>query len=102
MNSKPKAIAVRAWPLLPQECSCRGARKAMRSPRYRLWSEIFAVASAFFLFAADWDLAWAQDQSSPQTNAQPWAAPARAARKTNPIPADEKSIARGKELYFRG
>jgi mono/diheme cytochrome c family protein len=34
--------------------------------------------------------------------AEPWTAPARAARKTNPISADEKSIARGKELYVKG
>ena len=31
----------------------------------------------------------------------PWKAPARAARKANPIPADEKSLAIGKELYGR-
>ena len=33
--------------------------------------------------------------------AEPWTAPDRAARKANPIPADEKSIARGKALYFQ-
>jgi mono/diheme cytochrome c family protein len=29
----------------------------------------------------------------------PWVAPARAARKKNPIPADAKSIAAGKDIY---
>lgn len=32
---------------------------------------------------------------------EPWKAPARAARKANPIPADDKSIATGKVLYAR-
>jgi mono/diheme cytochrome c family protein len=30
----------------------------------------------------------------------PWVAPARAARKKNPIPADDKSIAAGKAVYI--
>jgi mono/diheme cytochrome c family protein len=30
-----------------------------------------------------------------------WKAPARASRKKNPIPADEKSIARGEEVFVR-
>ena len=32
--------------------------------------------------------------------ADEWAAPSRAARKGNPIPADDKSIAQGKELFI--
>jgi len=32
---------------------------------------------------------------------EPWKAPARAAKKANPIPSDEKSIAAGKVLYGR-
>ena len=31
----------------------------------------------------------------------PWTAPARAAKKANPIPADEKSLALGKELFVK-
>jgi mono/diheme cytochrome c family protein len=30
-----------------------------------------------------------------------WTAPSRAARKKNPIPADEKSVALGKQLYIK-
>lgn len=30
-----------------------------------------------------------------------WKAPARAAKKTNPVPADEKSIAAGKAVYIK-
>jgi mono/diheme cytochrome c family protein len=33
--------------------------------------------------------------------AEPWNAPARAARKKNPIPADDKSIAAGKVVYTK-
>ena len=33
---------------------------------------------------------------------EPWTAPARAARKQNPVPADDKSVAQGKELYLAG
>lgn len=31
----------------------------------------------------------------------PWEAPARAARKKNPVPADDKSLAAGKEVYIK-
>ena len=34
-----------------------------------------------------------------QTSVEPWKAPARAARKKNPVPADAASIVRGKLLY---
>ena len=40
--------------------------------------------------------AWAQDGGGDQ-----WEAPARAARKKNPIAADEKSLTLGKTLYIR-
>ena len=33
--------------------------------------------------------------------ADEWKAPARAAKKKNPVPADEKSIAAGKEVYLK-
>lgn len=33
---------------------------------------------------------------------EPWKAPARAARKENPIPADPKSVGQGKELFVMG
>jgi mono/diheme cytochrome c family protein len=38
--------------------------------------------------------AWAEDQPE-------WVAPARAARKTNPVPADDSSIAAGQELFTK-
>ena len=44
------------------------------------------------LFAAD----------SPTNVEEPWVAPARAARKQNPVPADAKSVAQGKELFITG
>ena len=53
---------------------------------------------AFLVFGAALAIgsfhSYAEDQ---QTD---WTAPARAARKKNPIPADEKSIATGKEVYI--
>ena len=39
--------------------------------------------------------------SSSADAAEEWKAPARAARKINPIPSDEKSIALGKAVYAR-
>ena len=39
--------------------------------------------------------------SSRADTEEPWKAPARAAKKANPIPADDKSIAAGKVLYSR-
>lgn len=36
-----------------------------------------------------------------QTPAEEWKAPARAARKKNPIPADEQSVAAGKIVYAK-
>jgi len=41
-------------------------------------------------------------QTIVKTESEPWIAPARAARKQNPIPADGKSIAQGKELFTAG
>jgi len=41
-------------------------------------------------------------QEAPKSGTNVWMAPARAARKQNPTPADEKSIARGKELFTVG
>ena len=35
-----------------------------------------------------------------ETQTTDWQAPARAARKKNPVPADDKSIAAGKEVYI--
>jgi mono/diheme cytochrome c family protein len=42
----------------------------------------------------------AQEASKSSTNV--WTAPARAARKENPTPVDDKSRARGKELFTAG
>src|SRR6266567_1735848 len=41
-------------------------------------------------------------QGQPKTEGEAWIAPARAARKPNPIPADATSIAQGKELFVLG
>jgi mono/diheme cytochrome c family protein len=38
-------------------------------------------------------------QNAPKTELEAWTAPARAARKQNPIPADATSLAQGKELF---
>ena len=41
-------------------------------------------------------------QTLVKTESEPWIAPARAARKQNPIPADAKSVGQGKELFTVG
>lgn len=41
-------------------------------------------------------------QTAVKTGAEPWVAPERAARKLNPIPADAKSLAQGRELFIAG
>ena len=39
---------------------------------------------------------------APKAPLEEWVAPARAARKQNPAPADAKSVAQGRELYVAG
>ena len=41
-------------------------------------------------------------EKSPPPASEPWVAPTRSARKANPIPADAKSIAEGKQLFTAG
>ncbi len=41
-------------------------------------------------------------QNTSKTEGEPWIAPARAARRQNPTPADSKSLAQGKELFTAG
>ncbi len=41
-------------------------------------------------------------QNAPKTEGEAWIAPARAARKPNPIPVEAASIAQGKELFVLG
>ena len=54
-----------------------------------------AIALAILAGATSvWVSSYAQDAGT-----EPWKAPARAARKKNPIPADDKSIAAGKVMY---
>ncbi len=60
-------------------------------------SGLLQLASAVLLLAASSSLSTVLAQSA-STNAV-WEAPARAARKINPVPADAKSIAQGKQLY---
>jgi mono/diheme cytochrome c family protein len=40
-------------------------------------------------------------QSDPKAPQEEWVAPVRAAKKKNPVPADEKSMALGKAVYIR-
>ena len=60
-------------------------------------SGLLQLASAVLFLAASSSLSSVQAQSA-STNAV-WEVPARAARKANPVPADPKSIAQGKQLY---
>ncbi len=41
-------------------------------------------------------------QNAPKTEGEAWTAPARAARKQNPVSADTKSLVQGKELFVAG
>jgi mono/diheme cytochrome c family protein len=59
--------------------------------RYRLAAGVCSIATAAFLAAACWG----------QESTEEWKVPLRAARKKNPIPADEKSIAAGKVVYVK-
>lgn len=44
---------------------------------------------------------WSAMSGAAESDAQQWKAPARAARKKNPIPADDKSLAAGKAVYLK-
>jgi mono/diheme cytochrome c family protein len=52
------------------------------------------ILAVFLLTAFSSMVIQADDASSP-----PWVAPARAARKKNPIPADDKSVSAGRDVY---
>jgi len=58
---------------------------------------VLHLGGAVLLLAGSPSLSTVQAQSA-STN-EVWEAPARAARKPNPVPADAKSIAQGKQLY---
>src|SRR5438445_5391986 len=58
---------------------------------------ILHLGGAVLLLAGSPSLSTVQAQSA-STN-EVWEAPARAARKPNPVPADTKSLAQGKQLY---
>ena len=60
------------------------------------WLIVLLLAAGYFGLV----IIKAQEESKNGTNV--WIAPARAARKQNPTPADEKSITRGKELFTVG
>ena len=70
----------------------------MRSDKARSQKLIIALRSltAVVLICGGFNIGNAHSQGS-STNA--WTAPARAARKENPVASDAKSIAQGKELY---
>ena len=58
------------------------------------FSKLHLIALAWIVVCALITTARSDDAASGE-----WNAPARAARKKNPIPADDKSIATGKEVY---
>ena len=66
----------------------------------RKLSFVFQLGSIILLGEGSPGFTTAQAQEA-STNTV-WAAPARAARKENPVPADEKSMAQGKGLYVAG
>src|ERR1051326_1185379 len=47
-------------------------------------------------------LVFIEGQEASKSSTNVWTAPSRAARKENPTPADDKSRARGKELFTAG
>jgi len=59
-----------------------------------------ALAAVLMTFGAALPSAFAADPL--QKAEEPWTAPGRAARKENPITADAKSVAQGKELFIAG
>ncbi len=59
--------------------------------RYPLTAAACLFATGTFLAAVCWS----------QESTEEWKVPLRAARKKNPIPADEKSIAAGKAVYLK-
>lgn len=63
---------------------------------YRTAPPLLAIAFAVGFLAAH---APSPAAGAGQAPSEPWNAPARAAKKKNPIPADETSIATGKKLY---
>jgi len=72
--------------------------RPMKEPYIRRSTAPLALGAGFTLVLSGLGLAVALAQD-PATNAPPWVAPARAARKENPVPSDEKSRALGKELF---
>ncbi len=61
-----------------------------------------ALTSASPVTALVLGLLAAVAQNAPKTEGEAWTIPARAARKQNPIPTDENSLAQGKELFVAG
>jgi mono/diheme cytochrome c family protein len=80
-------------------------KQRQQQPIARRWNSVGALASLVFTLAAACLLtalaariALADDASS---NAGEWKAPPEAAKLTNPIPADDASIAAGKSIYAK-
>lgn len=71
----------------------RAARTRWYSPRPWLLTLVWTAAGALLLTASGSTLGAPQDT-------KPWVAPRRAARKMNPVPADEESIAAGRAVYI--
>lgn len=65
-------------------------KHSMSTSWIRVLFAVFLMVTAFSSLVL-----MADDGSSP-----PWVSPARAARKKNPIPADAKSIAAGRDVYI--
>jgi len=67
----------------------------LNSNRSRKWFVIvFVVALSTLAFSA-------LDSRGDDAKSDEWKAPARAARKKNPIPADDKSSAAGRDVYVK-
>ena len=63
---------------------------------------VVTLMFAAVLMTTGFDFARAFAEGPPKKTDEPWTAPGRAARKENPIAADAKSLAQGKELYVTG
>jgi mono/diheme cytochrome c family protein len=68
----------------------------MKTCRIRRYAQLIVAAAG--ITGIGWSLAPASPAAADEP---PWEAPARAARKKNPVPADDTAIAAGKAVYAR-
>ena len=65
-------------------------------------SSVAPSVLVLLLSIGGFDLVIIKGQEASKSSTNVWTAPSRAARKENPTPADDKSRARGKELFTAG